>query len=154
MKSGRYQTSRLSRHWSPGNHEGFCLAPTCSETPESLDHLLIHCPFYSETREKLARLWTRSSSPRVCQKNKKFKNQKCMPFPWFYGSSRVENSKEVLHFGENLPRSLEVNFMGNGSADAFRNDRDYCKVRPPRSLKTIPICRKFNSDLCRLQNRF
>ena len=91
---------------------------------------------------------------RVCQKTKKFKNQKCTPFPWFYGSSRVENSKEVLHFGENLPRSLEVNFIGNGSVDASRDDRDYFTVRPPMPLKTIPTCRKFNSDLFRLQNRF
>ena len=61
MKSGRYKTSLLTRHWSPSNPNGYCLAPTCSETPETLEHLLLHCPHYSNTRVKLIDLWTRPS---------------------------------------------------------------------------------------------
>ena len=59
MNSGRYQTSLLTRHWSPSNPNGYCLAPSCSETPESLEHLLLHCPYYSDTRGRLIDLWTR-----------------------------------------------------------------------------------------------
>ena len=44
MKSGRYRTSLLARHWSPSNPNGNCQAPTCNGTQESLEHLLIHCP--------------------------------------------------------------------------------------------------------------
>ena len=62
MKSGRYKTSLLSRHWSPTNPNGYCPAPICKDTPESLEHLLVHCPYYSVTRNKLFDLWTRHSS--------------------------------------------------------------------------------------------
>ena len=61
MKSGRYRTSLLSRHWTPRNPLGHCLAPTCSETPETLEHLLISCPYYNATRLALVKLWTRPS---------------------------------------------------------------------------------------------
>ena len=57
MKSGRYRTSLLAKHWSPSNPNGNCQAPTCNGTPESLEHLLIHCPYYTELRESLRRLW-------------------------------------------------------------------------------------------------
>lgn len=60
MKSGRYRTAQLSRHWSPSNPKGYCPAPSCRDTPECLTHLLLLCPFYSLTREKIFRLWTQS----------------------------------------------------------------------------------------------
>ena len=59
MKSGRYKTSLLTRHWSPSNPDGYCLAPTCQQTQESLEHLLLLCPYYSETRVRLVSLWTK-----------------------------------------------------------------------------------------------
>ena len=59
MKSGQYKTSLLSRHWSPSNPNGYCPAPTCKDTPESLEHLLVHCQYYSVTRRKLSDLWIR-----------------------------------------------------------------------------------------------
>ena len=59
MKSGRYSTSHLSRHWSPGNPLGHCQAPTCKETCETLEHLIISCPYYNKTRDNLVKLWTR-----------------------------------------------------------------------------------------------
>ena len=61
MKSGRYKTSLLSRHWSPSNPNGYCSAPSCKDTTESLEHLIVCCPYYSETRRKLSDLWTRNS---------------------------------------------------------------------------------------------
>ena len=57
MKSGRYHTSLLARHWSPSNPNGNCQAPTCNGTQESLEHLLIHCPYYKEMRGSLRTLW-------------------------------------------------------------------------------------------------
>ena len=62
MKSGRYKTSLLSRHWSPSNPNGYCSAPLCIDTPESLEHLLVHRRYYSPTRSILSDLWTRSLS--------------------------------------------------------------------------------------------
>ena len=61
MLSGRYRTERLASHWS-SNKQGFCLAPTCTETQETLEHILINCPSYNETRLKLRRLWLSSPS--------------------------------------------------------------------------------------------
>ena len=58
MKSGRYRTSLLARHWSPTNPNGYCPAPTCQGIPESLQHLLINCPYYAEIRTRLNRIWT------------------------------------------------------------------------------------------------
>jgi hypothetical protein len=37
MLSGRYRTEQLARHWSSDKND-FCLAPTCHEVLESLDH--------------------------------------------------------------------------------------------------------------------
>ena len=58
MLSGRYRTAMLTRHWSFNNKSGFCQAPSCTEVQETLDHLLISCPYYTQTRGKLVRLWT------------------------------------------------------------------------------------------------
>ena len=58
MKSGRYRTSLLARHWSPTNPNGFCPAPTCQGIPETLQHLLILCPYYIEIRIRLIKIWT------------------------------------------------------------------------------------------------
>ena len=63
MKSGRYRTSLLARHWTPKNPSGHCLAPTCRETPETLEHLLISCPYYYTTRVTLVKLWTQEPRP-------------------------------------------------------------------------------------------
>ena len=59
MKSGQYKTPLLSRHWSPSNPNGYCPAPTCKDTPESLEHLHVQCQYYSVTRRKLSDLWIR-----------------------------------------------------------------------------------------------
>ena len=59
MKSGKYRTASLCRHWT-NNKAGFCLAPTCHESQETLEHLLIHCPHYNLTRQKIANIWTTS----------------------------------------------------------------------------------------------
>ena len=46
-----------SQNTGPPVTHGNCQAPTCNGTPESLEHLLIHCPYYTELRESLRRLW-------------------------------------------------------------------------------------------------
>ena len=56
MLSGRYLTDKLQRHWSK-NKAGFCLLPTCApQSDGSLEHILLHCPALSPTREKLINL--------------------------------------------------------------------------------------------------
>ena len=65
MLSGRYRTAMLTRHWSSNNKGGFCQAPCCTEVQETLEHLLISCPYYSQTREKIAKLWTSSKNPSI-----------------------------------------------------------------------------------------
>ena len=62
MLSGRYRTEKLCRYWSQ-NRSGFCLAPTCQEVPEDLDHILILCPTLSETRTNLHHMWTVKTEP-------------------------------------------------------------------------------------------
>ena len=56
MLSGRYRTALLARHWS-SNRNGWCPALCCKEIPESLEHILLWCPHYHQTREKIFRLW-------------------------------------------------------------------------------------------------
>ena len=64
MLSGRYRTEWLSRHWS-SSRSGFCQSYLCSSTPETLEHVLLWCPAYRETRSKIFSLWLSSSNSLV-----------------------------------------------------------------------------------------
>ena len=66
MLSGRYRTAMLTLHWST-SRSGCCPAPTCSEVSETLEHLLLWCPHYEQTRKKLHRLWLNTSEHQVLQ---------------------------------------------------------------------------------------
>ena len=57
MLSGRYRTAMVTRHWT-NNKNGWCPSPSCSTVQESLEHLLLTCPYYDQTRQKLFRLWS------------------------------------------------------------------------------------------------
>ena len=61
MLSGRYRTALLTKHWGP-NRSGCCPAPGCTDL-ESLEHLLVVCPYYDQYRAKLKRLWLGSINP-------------------------------------------------------------------------------------------
>ena len=50
--SGRYRSGSLTKHWS-ANKEGFCLAPTCENELETIEHILIHCCAYIESKRRL-----------------------------------------------------------------------------------------------------
>ena len=54
--SGRYRSAKLMRHWG-NNKDGFCLAPTCHNTVESLEHILVQCKAYTESKTRLYSLW-------------------------------------------------------------------------------------------------
>ena len=81
MLSGRYPTDRLCRHWSQ-NRDGYCQLPACAPTqsPGSLEHLLLHCSALHQEREKLVQLCLQLSSdnltlssilvPVLCSDNK------------------------------------------------------------------------------------
>ena len=58
MLSGRYRTEYLCRHWS--KRSGICLATSCQglNIPETIEHILIFCPFLSESRRISFDLWT------------------------------------------------------------------------------------------------
>ena len=62
MLSGRYPTDMLQRHWSE-NKRGYCLIPACipTQSPGSLEHLLLHCTALRDTRQKLVSLCHRMS---------------------------------------------------------------------------------------------
>ena len=64
MLSGRYKTALLTRHWSPSRTE-CCHAITCHRVTESLEHILLFCPYYSQIREQLVLLWTRVADKSV-----------------------------------------------------------------------------------------
>ena len=65
MLSGRYRTAMLTRHWSP-SRRGTCPVPSCKEF-ETLEHLLIFCPYYEQTRERLKKLWLSTPNPCILQ---------------------------------------------------------------------------------------
>ena len=60
--SGRYRSACLERHWST-NREGICF--NCKEEPETIEHILITCVAYQETKRRLFRLWLSSKNPIV-----------------------------------------------------------------------------------------
>ena len=47
MLSGRYRTAKLTSHWSQRCSD--CQAPDCKGVVETLEHMLVACPFYAET---------------------------------------------------------------------------------------------------------
>ena len=60
MISGRYVTDHRARYWSSSNplgHCQLCLSKSYPATPGTLEHLLLHCPVLSETRENAISLW-------------------------------------------------------------------------------------------------
>ena len=61
MLSGRYRVAVLTKHWSV-NRSDKCPAPDCHE-PETLEHLLLSCSYYDQSRQKLERLWSCASEP-------------------------------------------------------------------------------------------
>jgi hypothetical protein len=63
LLSGRYRTEALASHWS-NNPDGYCLAPDCSNILETVKHILLECPAYSENRKRLKTVW-QSSDDRV-----------------------------------------------------------------------------------------
>ena len=54
--SGRYRSGSITKHWS-GNQEGFCLAPSCQNQIETVEHILISCCAYNDTKRRLYSLW-------------------------------------------------------------------------------------------------
>ena len=58
MITGRYRTERQCRFWSNSNKEGYCLAPTCVETLDGLEHLLFTCPALQSDRQKLMQVFS------------------------------------------------------------------------------------------------
>ena len=57
MLSGRYRTEYLCRHWSM--RDGTCLASSCAglQQPETIEHILLFCPSYANTRSSHFNLW-------------------------------------------------------------------------------------------------
>ena len=52
MISGRYRTLLLISNWSESG-ESCCPATSCTETDESLEHILLECPAYAHIRKNL-----------------------------------------------------------------------------------------------------
>ena len=63
--SGRYRTAMVTRHWSPSRN-GTCPVPSCHEF-ETIEHLLICCPYYEHTRERIRKLWLSTPNPFIHQ---------------------------------------------------------------------------------------
>ena len=64
MLSGQYRTESLVSHW-PYYSPSYCLAPTCSQVTEDLEHILLHCPFYQQSRNKIAKLLKATKIPTI-----------------------------------------------------------------------------------------
>ena len=57
MFLGRYRTEKLGRHWSDNRH-GYCvLGPQCSNTQDTIAHILVSCPVLECKRETLRNSW-------------------------------------------------------------------------------------------------
>ena len=62
--SGRYRSGYLEKHWS-SNREGTCY--NCLQAPETIEHILISCISYKETKKNLYNLWLSTKIPIVYQ---------------------------------------------------------------------------------------
>ena len=54
--SGRYRTESLASHWTT-NSGGFCLSATCNKEVETVEHILLSCPAYSDCKKRIYSLW-------------------------------------------------------------------------------------------------
>ena len=63
MLSGRHNTAARTSHWT--NRSWHCQAPCCFQVDETLEHILVFCPYYTGTRQKLVKLWLSSNDPNV-----------------------------------------------------------------------------------------
>ena len=63
MISGRYRSEDLTKHWTPSNRQGYCLANTCVEVAGSLEHILVECPALQQARTRQITMWHDRSSP-------------------------------------------------------------------------------------------
>ena len=63
MLSGRYRTAKLTSHWT--NRGSDCQAPGCNGATETLEHILVSCPYYADTRQRLVNLWISIPDPTV-----------------------------------------------------------------------------------------
>ena len=66
MLSGRYRTEALTSHWTQ-NLSGFCLTGSCKEVKEDLHHILLVCPSYQHTRNRVKQLWLQCAHPQLLQ---------------------------------------------------------------------------------------
>ena len=55
--SGRYRSASLTKHWTNSNRDGYCLAETCDNQVETIEHILVHCKSYGDCRQRLYYLW-------------------------------------------------------------------------------------------------
>ena len=65
MLSGRYRTKLLTSNWS-NTQDVYCPAPQCNEV-ESLQHILLDCPAYANTRMNVVKKWLSVIDPVVEQ---------------------------------------------------------------------------------------
>ena len=62
MLYDRYRTERLSQFWST-NREGNCLlGPSCSNTSDTISHILVVCPVLQHKRSILKSTWLERES--------------------------------------------------------------------------------------------
>ena len=63
--SSQYRCGRLTRHWSSTNPEGYCTFPSCFERElvESNEHILLYCPAYITSRQKMVSLAMKLANP-------------------------------------------------------------------------------------------
>ena len=63
--SSKYPCAKLARHWSPENDQGLCTNTPCKEERllESVEHILLDCPAYTTTRQKLITLCLDNKDP-------------------------------------------------------------------------------------------
>ena len=66
MLSGRYRTLLLTSKWTESG-ESSCPATSCSQTDETLEHILLNCPEYTKTRMNLVEKFKSAKNEEVCK---------------------------------------------------------------------------------------
>ena len=138
--SSQYPCAKYTRHWSADNPNGICSFSSCStlNLVESPEHVLLQCPAYTTSREKMILMCLRSREPGVHQILTGFlmsNSAKIMQF--LLDCSAIP---EVIHLGQFLGEDIykDLFYLSRTWCFTMHKERMKCLCRLAKCPSTWP----------------